>query len=129
MLALQGADGGKVKAGEFEVLVEVSKGVGSSQGQGAPVIMPPPPASPIDTGVDCWVFKSFNATVTAGGKNIITQGMCALGNSGTATWPGMVQASIGNPTVTINNVQINVQKDMATIFPNGAPAIFSQSGQ
>lgn len=129
MLALQGADGGKVKAGEFEVLVEVSKGVGSAQGQGAPVILPPPPASPIDTGVDGWIFKSFNATVTAGGKNIVTMGMCAQGNPGTATWPGMVQQSMGNPTVTINNIAINVQYDMATTLPTGAPVIFSQSGQ
>ena len=129
MLSLRAADGGKVKVESFEVLVEVSKGVGASQGQGAPVIMPPPPASPIDTGVDCWIFKSFNSTVTAGGKNIVTMGMCAEGNPGTATWPGMVQQSIGNPTVTINNIAINVQNDMATILPTGTPVIFSQSGQ
>lgn len=129
MLTLQGADGGKVKASEFEVLVEVPKGVGASQGQGVPVILPPPPAGPIDTGVDCWIFKSFNATVTAGGKNIVTMGMCAQGNPGTATWPGMVQQSIGNLTVTINNIAINVQNDMATILPTGTPVIFSQSGQ
>jgi hypothetical protein len=129
MLALSGDSGGKVKVDTFEVLVEAQKGAGPSQGQGAPVILPPPPASPIDTGVDVWIFKSFNAAVTAGGKNIVTQGMCAQGNPGTATWPGMVQASIMNPTVTINNIPINVKGDMGTILANGAPVTFSQSGQ
>ncbi|MFZ1985645.1 MAG: hypothetical protein WAU91_14600 [Desulfatitalea sp.] len=128
-LALKGDAGGKVKVGSFEVLVEVSKGVPPSQGQGVPVLLPPPPASPTDPGIDCWIFKSFNATVTAGGKNIVTQGMCAQGNPGTATWPGMVQPSMGNPTVTINNIAINVQNDMATILPTGTPAVFTSSGQ
>jgi hypothetical protein len=46
-LDLKGRDGGKVKVGENEVLVEVSKGDAlTSQGQGAPVILPPPPAAP-----------------------------------------------------------------------------------
>ncbi len=130
MLKLAGKDGGKVKVGAVEALVEVAKGqAGASQGQGVPVILPPPPASPTDPGVDGWIFKSFNSTVTAGDKNIVTQGMCALGNPSTATWPGMVQASIGNPTVTINNIPINVVGDMATVLPNGAPLFFSKSGQ
>lgn len=130
MLKLAGKDGGKVKVGVLEVLVEVTKGqAGAAQGQGAPVILPPPPAAPTDPGVDGWIFKSFNATITAGGKNIVTQGMCAQGNPGTATWPGMVQASMMNPTVTINDVFINVVGDMATILPTGAPLVFSQSGQ
>jgi hypothetical protein len=130
MLKLSGDSGGKVKVDTFEVLVEVTKGqAGASQGQGAPVILPPPPAAPIDTGVDAWIFKSFNATVTAGGKNIVTMGMYAQGNPGTATWPGMLQPSMMNPTVTINNIAINVVGDMGTTLPTGTPVTFSQSGQ
>ena len=101
----------------------------TSQGQGAPVILPPPPAAPADTGIDAWIFKSFNATVTADGAPIVTQGMCAQGNPGTATWPGMVQPSMQNATVTINFIPINVQGDMGTTLPNGGPVAFAPSGQ
>ena len=52
-LKLAGSSGGKVKVDTFEVLVEVTKGqAGAAQGVGAPVILPPPPASPVDTGTD-----------------------------------------------------------------------------
>jgi len=129
VLDLKGRDGGKVKVGEVEALVEVTKGQGASQGTGAPVILPPPPASPIDTGTDAWIFKSFNSTVTANGVAIVTQGLYAQGNPGTATWPGMVQASIGNPTVTINFIPINVVGDMGITLPMGTPVTFSSSGQ
>lgn len=129
-LNLVGSDGGKVKVGEAEVLVEVQKGVPTaSQGKGVPVILPPPPAPPADTGPDTWIFKSFNATVTAGGVPIVTQGMSAQGNPGMATWPGMVQPSMVNATVTINFIPINVRGDMATTLPNGGPVSFTQSGQ
>jgi hypothetical protein len=67
--------------------------------------------------------------VTANGKNIVTQGMCAQGNPGTATWPGMVQPSSLNPTVKVNNIPINVVGDMGTILPTGAPVIFTTSRQ
>ena len=129
-LDLKGRDGGKVKVGEMEVLVEVTKGDASaSQGQGVPVILPPPPAAPTDPGPDAWIFKSFNATVTANGVAIVTQGLHAEGNPNVATWPGMVQRSLLNPTVTIHSIPINVQGDMGTTLPNGGPVIFSQSGQ
>jgi len=127
---LKGRDGGKVKVGEMEVLVEVTKGDASaSQGQGVPVILPPPPAAPTDPGPDAWIFKSFNSTVTANGVAIVTQGLHAEGNPNVATWPGMVQRSLLNPTVTINSIPINVQGDMGTTLPNGGPVTFSQSGQ
>lgn len=130
MLTLSGADGGKVKVGANEVLVEATKGkAGAAHGQGSPVILPPPPAAPIDTGVDAWIFKSFNATVTAGGANIITQGLHAQGDPGKATWPGMVQRSMLNPTVTINNIAINVVGDLGITLPMGTPVTYSQSGQ
>ena len=79
-LDLKGRDGGKVKVGEIEVLVEVTKGDASA-------------------------------------------------NPNVATWPGMVQRSLLNPTVTIHSIPINVQGDMGTTLPNGGPVIFSQSGQ
>jgi len=125
------ADGGKVKVGENEVLVEATKGqAGASHSSaGIPVILPPPPASPIDTGTDVWIFKSFNSTVTANGVNIITQGICAQGNPGTATWSGMVQPSMVNPTVTINYIAMNVVGDMGITLPNGGPVTFTNSGQ
>lgn len=130
-LKLTGRDGGKVKVNEIEVVVETQKGqAGSSHGQApAPVPIPPPPGSPTDPGLDVWVFKSFNLTAKANGKNIVTQGICAQGNPGTATWPGMVQTSIMNSTVTINRIFINLVGDMCIILPTGAPVPIKVSGQ
>ncbi|MCG9967141.1 hypothetical protein L9W92_03615 [Pelotomaculum terephthalicicum JT] len=130
-LKLTGRDGGKVKVNEIEVVVETQKGqAGASHGQApAPVPIPPPPGSPTDPGLDVWVFKSFNPTVKANGKNIVTQGICAQGNPGTATWPGMVQTSIMNSTVTINRIFINLLGDMCIILPTGAPVPIKVSGQ
>jgi hypothetical protein len=124
---------GTVKVNNVEVLVEAQRGAaGQAHGQApAPVPIPPPPAVPQNQGVDVWIFKSFNATVTAGGKKIITQGMCAQGGvpPTQAPWPGMVQASLANATVTVNNIPMNVVGDMGVILPTGAPATFSTSGQ
>lgn len=130
-LKLAGRDGGKVKVNEIEVVVETQKGqAGAAQAQApAPVPIPPPPGSPSDPGLDVWLFKSFNLTVTANGKNIVTQGICAQGNPGTATWPGMVQPSIMNSTVTINRIFVNLVGDMCIILPTGAPALIKVSGQ
>ena len=49
-------------------------------------------------------------------------------NSG-ASWPGMVQPSVGNPTITVNSIAMNVVGDLGTILPTGAPASFSKHGQ
>jgi hypothetical protein len=130
LVKLAGANGGKVKVSDIEVLVEAVRGVGQTHGNApAPVPIPPPPAAPSDPGLGVWVFKSFNATVTAGGKKIITQGMCAQGNPGTATWPGMVQPSTVNPGVQVNHIAMNVVGDMGVILPTGAPVTFTSSGQ
>jgi hypothetical protein len=130
-LNLVGADGGLVKVNNVEVLVEAGRGAaGQAHGQApAPVPIPPPPATPSDPGPDVWIFKSFNSTVTAGGKNIVTQGMCAQGIPNQATWPGMVQPSVLNPLVTINNIPMNVKGDLGVILPTGAPATFTAHGQ
>ena len=118
------ADGGKVKAGAQEVLVKDVEGKGT-----APVLIPPPPLSPVDQGLKVVVVVSFNQTVTAGGKAIVAQGMCFQGDSG-PIWPGMVQASTVNSGVKANNIPMNVVGDQATILPTGAPAMFSSaSGQ
>ncbi|MBI1929548.1 hypothetical protein HYR99_35545 [Candidatus Poribacteria bacterium] len=124
------ASGGVVKANHLEVLVEVPRGqAGKAHGQAPAPVPIPSPASPSDPGLEVWIFKSFNTTVTAGGKNIVTQGMCAQGNPSQATWPGMVQRSINNPGVTINNIPMNVKGDMGTILPTGAPVTFTAHGQ
>jgi hypothetical protein len=117
MVALK-ASGGKVKSGGLEVLVEQVSGTAM-----APVLLPPPPASPATTSVDVKVIASLNKTVTAGGKAIVTQGMCLQGN----IWPGFVLR--GGGTVTVNHIPMNVQNEKATIFPSGASALFSSSGQ
>jgi hypothetical protein len=113
------------------VLVEVQRGqAGGQHGTApAPVPIPPPPSSPSEPGLDVWIFKSFNATVTAGGKAIVTQGMCAQGNPGQASWPGMVQQSLNNPGVAVNSVPMNVKGDMGTILPTGAPVPFTEHRQ
>lgn len=112
------ASGGKVKAGGTEVLVEQVSGQAA-----APVLLPPPPASPATTSLDVSVISSLNKTVTAGGKSIVTQGMCLQGN----IWPGFVLR--GSSTVTVNSIPMNVVGEKATIFPSGASAVFNSSGQ
>jgi hypothetical protein len=133
MLNLKGTlklSGDLVKANSLEVLVTGQRGAGPTHGNApAPVPIPPPPAAPSDPGVGVWIFQSFNSTVTVGGKKVVAQGMCAQGNPGTATWPGMVQPSIGNPGITINNIPINVKNDMGIILPTGAPVTFTEHGQ
>ena len=122
-------DGGKVKVDQAEVLVEGQKGSGPAQGVGAPVILPPPPVGPSDPGPDVWIFKSFNATVTVNDAAVVTLGICAQGNPGVATWPGMVLPSTVNPTVTINYLPINVVGDSGITLPNGGSVSFTASGQ
>ena len=133
VLDLAGDAGGLVNATDLqaEVLVELPRGDAlKSHGTApAPVLIPPPPAAPSDAGLGVWIFKSFNSTVTAGGTAIVTQGMCAQGNPGMASWPGMVQPSMVNPGITINRIAMNVVGDLGTILPTGAPAPFTASGQ
>jgi hypothetical protein len=129
-LTLQGASGGKVKIGDagLEALVEVLP-TGTAQGAAPPVILPPPPASPLQPQPDVWIVNSFNKTVKAGTKPLVAQGMAMQGLSGAPMWPGMVLPSAGNPTVTVNHVPVNVVNDQAAIFPSGGTAVFTSSGQ
>jgi hypothetical protein len=119
---LAGDAGGKVTAGNLEVLVVGATGKGT-----VPVPIPPPPAPPQDAGLDVDVSVSFNQTVTVGGKAVVTQGLCLQGNA--KSWPGLVQASVGNLFVKAGGQPMNVVGDMATILPSGAPALLTGSGQ
>lgn len=123
------ADGGKVTIAGLEVLVELTPTARPAHGSGGvPVILPPPPAAPLDVGVFVNVINSFNKTVKIGGKAVVAQGMAMQGNS--PMWPGMVLPSIGNTgPVTANHLPINVANDQAVIFPSGAPAMLDKSGQ
>jgi hypothetical protein len=118
--------GGKTLVGdsELEALVENAEGTGVP-----PVILPPPPATPIDDGTTVKVISSFNKTVTTNGNNLVTQGIVMQGN--VPTWPGMMLPSIGNSTgPSVNGIKINIMNDQASIFPSGGIGTFdSNSGQ
>lgn len=122
-LNLETTAGGKVTVDTAEVLVE------GAEGRGIPVIQPPPPASPIDSGSKVRVQKSFNSTIKANGKNIVALGICMQGH--TYVWPGMVLPSTQNTrAVKINGVAINVKSDSGITLPNGGSVTFDQtSGQ
>jgi hypothetical protein len=91
------------------------------------VILPPPPAGPLDPGTKVTVVASFNKTITASNKAIVTQGMTLQGNN--QTWPGMVLPSSANQTVTANGAAINVVGDKGITFPNGGQSVFTDSKQ
>ena len=138
MLTLVGASGGKVKIGVKEALVKEALvevlPTDRAQSSGAPpVLLPPPPASPLQPQPTVWIVNSFNKTVKArtarGDRNLVTQGMAMQGKRGAPMWPGMVMASVGNLTVTVNNIAVNVVDDQAAIFPSGGTALFTSSGQ
>ena len=119
--------GGKVLVNGVEALVEQAEGQAA-----APVIMPTPPASPVDTGVKVKCVSSLGQRITAAGKALVTTGMVLQGNNA-STWPGMITPSTKNRApsmVTANGLPINVLNDTAVIFPNGGTATFnSKSGQ
>jgi hypothetical protein len=111
--------GDTVTVGGKKVLVE-NGAQGNAPG---PVMQPPPPAGPATTDVVVKVLSSFNKTVTANNKAIVTQGIVLQGNM----WPGMVLP--GSATVTVNHLAMNVEQDPAIIFPSGMNAPLDQSGQ
>jgi hypothetical protein len=125
-LTLKGA-GGKVKVDSSEVLVELQPP--QSHGTAPPVILPPPPAAPLDAGPSVVILSSFNKTVKAGTKAIVTLGMVLQGD-GARPWPGMVLPSQGNTgPVSVNQIPMNIAGDQAVIFPSGGTASFNTSGQ
>ena len=110
-----------------KALVQVDK-----TGTAPPVILPPPPATPLDEGQDVSIIASFNQTVKAGSNAIVALGMVMQGTHPRKTWPGMMlpsSANTGPGKVTINNLAINVEGDQAVIFPSGGSATFNTSGQ
>jgi hypothetical protein len=123
------ASGGKVKVGDAEALVQVNAPAESNQGTGTPVILPPPPAPPLDEVPKVWIISSFNQTVTVGSRPVVALGMVMEGGkAGPPTWPGMMLPSKGNKgPVSVNHVPINVLGDQAVIFPTGAPANLNMS--
>ena len=119
-------DPGKVMVENLEALVEQTPG--NAHGQGAPVIIPTPPAGPIDPGPNATIFKSFNSTVTIDNQAVVAMGLHLQGD--TSAWPGMVQPSVGNTVaVTINNLAINVQNDTGITLPSGGTVKYATSGQ
>ena len=115
----------KVLVGGVEVLVEAN-----NIGTAPPVILPPPPASPVNPAPQVSILKSFNQTVKAGSKAIVTQGMTMQGSP--AQWPGMVlpsSANTGPTAVKVNGLPMNVVGDQGITFPSGGSSSFSQSGQ
>jgi hypothetical protein len=123
--------GGKIKIGDagLEALIEVTPSDPAQCSSAPPVILPPPPASPLQPQPTVWIVNSFNKTVTANSKIIVALGMAMQGQSGSPLWPGMVLPSSGNSTITITHIPINVVNDMAVIFPSGGSANFNASGQ
>jgi hypothetical protein len=124
-------DGGKVLIGDAgdEALVEAIAPSDPPHGTAPPVILPPPPASPVDPAPKVWVVNSFNKTVKAGAqaKAIVALGMVMQGN--TPTWPGSLLPG-KNSTVKANFIAVNVKGDQAIIFPSGGTAMLGQnSGQ
>jgi uncharacterized Zn-binding protein involved in type VI secretion len=117
----------KVLVDGKEALIQLTAPSSPQHGTAPPVNLPPPPAGPADPGPKVWVINSFNQTVKANGKAIVTQGMAMQGN--VPTWPGMVLPSSNNPTVKANQIAICVVGDKAVILPSGGSATFSSSGQ
>jgi hypothetical protein len=127
-------DGGKVLIGDggLEALLEAVPPGDPHHGLAPPVILPPPPGTPVDPKPEVWVVNSFNKTVTVGtpAKAIVALGMVLQGGqSGTPIWPGNVLPG-QNSTVMANFIPINVLGDQAIIFPSGGTAMLNaNSGQ
>jgi hypothetical protein len=118
------ADGGKVKIGDDEVLVE------GATGEAPPVLLPPPPASPLNDGGRVEVIASLNKGVRVDRTPIVSQGMVLQGyEDGRPRWPGMVLPSQKNTTVEVNDLRVNVKGDLAAIFPSGAVTTVNESNQ
>jgi len=129
-LTFKPGGGGKLVIGDsaLEALVEALPSDPPQCTSAPPVMLPPPPVGPAFPQPTAWIISSFNKTVQAQTKAIVALGMVMQGQNA-APWPGMMLPSVGNPTVTINHLAINVQNDQAVIFPSGGTAQFSTSGQ
>lgn len=124
------ADGGTVKVDNDDVLVELPTAEDPHATGTPPVVLPPPPGSPIDPGGSVWVIASLNTGVTVHGRAVVTQGMVLQGEGPDGpTWPGMVLPSQTNTTVTVDRLPMNVEGDQAVVFASGAVADLTSSGQ
>ncbi len=123
------AKGGRVKAGDAEVLVTTTSGQsGKHHGSDAiPVMLPP--QKPATEGTNVWIFRSFASGITANGGDVVAQGMCMQGDPGKALWPGIVQQSTKNTGVKVGPLPINVVDDIGIMLPMGAPVTFTESRQ
>jgi hypothetical protein len=118
----------KVLVEGVEALIELpAPGSPQHSSSAPPVNLPPPPAGPADAGPTVWVITSFNKTVTANGKAIVTQGMTMQGNG--AIWPGMVLPSQNNTMIKANQLAICVKQDKAITLPSGSQVSLTVSGQ
>lgn len=128
-LTLTPPPGGKLKIGDagLEALVEAQPTGPPQCSAASPVMLPPPPAGPLQPQPTAWIVSSFNKTVKARDKHIVALGMAMQGLAPAPLWPGMLLP--GSATVTINHVPINVKNDQAVIFPSGGSAAFGESGQ
>jgi hypothetical protein len=118
----------KVLVEGVEALVELLAPGAPPHSSGAPPVnLPPPPAGPADPGPTVWVITSFNKTITAKGKAIVTQGMTMQGSG--AIWPGMVLPSQNNPMIKANQLAICVKQDKAVTLPSGGQVTLTDSGQ
>lgn len=117
----------KVLVEGVEALIELAPSGSPHSTSASPVNLPPPPAGPVDPGPKVWVITSFNKTITANGKAIVTQGMTMQGNN--AMWPGMVLPSSNNTTVKANQLAICVKQDKAVTLPSGGQVTLTDSGQ
>lgn len=128
-LKLSATRGGKVLVMEKAVLLE------GAQGQGIPVIQPPPPGTPLNTGTNVKVVHSFNSSVMVKAKSgdylpAVALGACFQGDDKKPVlWPGMVLPSTQNQSVTINRIPVNIEGDSAITLPNGGSATLDTSGQ
>ena len=123
------ASGGKVMVDSAEVLVLDSSQ--NAHGQGTPVMQPPPPTGPLNTGLGARIISSFNTSVTvtlaAGDAAVVALGITKQGSP--FLWPGMVLPSTVNTGVKIEGSAINVKGDSGVTLPNGGTINFDTSGQ
>ena len=114
--------GGTLTVNGIPAMVEEATGTAPT-----PVMLPPPPAGPVNNSTTVKVISSLGKTIDINDKTMVTMGMVLQGDM----WPGMVMPSSnnsGDTAVMANGLPVNVDGDTATIFPNGS-SVTLDSGQ